>query len=269
MNSDIIEANRRVHSSLILSGEYQKSPHRRTESIQRLQSQLARLPNASGSLLHLDVGCGDGFVFECKPTSWISHGLDATPEMLAACAKNHPNVKLQEGIAEHLPFPDASFDVVTCYSFLDHLESTEKFYAEALRILRPGGSFYFGLSPNREFYDSLRASLEFDLSDFLKDRIDISIEFKKAFEDGEYYAENFGINKHDLSLCEPGKSISKGLSPSEEKIKIAGLGASHININYEWIVQQNLLEQDTIQTIVSFLPFTSSCFKYFDLTGQK
>jgi len=269
MNLDVIEANRRVHSALISSGEYQKSPHRSQESIRRVCSVLSKIHPSPNKLMHLDIGCGDGFIFECKPANWVSHGVDATPAMLAECAKKHPYVVLQEGFAEALPFPDSSFDVVTCYSFLDHLESTERFYSEAFRVLKPGGCFYFGLNPNRDFYESLRQSSRFELSDYLRNTVDLHLELQKAFDDGKYYEENFGIDKNDLHQCEPGKSVTKGLSYIDERAKIEALGVNDVRVEYEWVVQQNRLKPEEIGTLIKFLPFTSSCFKYFDLTGTK
>lgn len=269
MNSNVIEANRRVHSALISLGEYQKSPHRGPDSVRRVQALVAGWPvKSSQDLHHLDVGCGDGFMFECAPSTWTREGVDITPDMLKVCAERHPGVRLQEGYAEKLPFPDASFDIVTCYSFLDHLESTEKFYSEAMRVLRPGGWFYFGLSPNREFYLSLERLSQYQLSEQLK-RLDLPLEVKKAFDDGAYYQEQFGIDPADLRYCEPGKSVAKGLLASEELGKLKSLGASQVAIEYEWIFQQNRIEPDVVDALRSFLPFTSSCFKYFDLMGVK
>ena len=269
MNLDIIEANRRVHSSLILSGDYQKSPHRSQTSVHRVRSLLSKLNTSSDKLIHLDIGCGDGFIFECKPDNWESHGVDATSEMLAACAKNHPEVALQKGYAESLAFDSSTFDIVTCYSFLDHLDSTERFYAEAFRVLKPGGIFYFGLSPNRDFYNSLILSRSNNLSEYLSQKVDIPLELKKAFDDGAYYEELFGINQLDLLNCEPGKSKYNGLAPQEEYLKIETLGVSSISIVYEWVFQQNRIELDVLNTLKNFLPFTKGCFKYFDLMGIK
>jgi hypothetical protein len=95
------------------------------------------------------------------------------------------------------------------------------------------------------------------------------LELQKAFDDGSYYEENFGLDKNDVLQCEPGKSIAKGLSPNEENFKLEELGIQQTQIEYEWIFQQNRLDREVIHTIEKFLPFTSSCFKYFDLIGSK
>jgi len=41
--------------------------------------------------------------------------------------------------AERLPFPDASFDVVTCLEALEFMDSPRAVLAELMRVLRPGG----------------------------------------------------------------------------------------------------------------------------------
>ena len=50
--------------------------------------------------------------------------------------------------AEHLPFADASFDVVYSYGVMHHSPDTERCFREALRVLKPRRrSPHHGLSP--------------------------------------------------------------------------------------------------------------------------
>jgi SAM-dependent methyltransferase len=54
------------------------------------------------------------------------------------------NVRAVQGDATDLPFPDASFTAVVCMTMLHHLPSTaaqDRLFAEALRVLAPGGAF--------------------------------------------------------------------------------------------------------------------------------
>lgn len=93
----------------------------------------------------LDVATGTGFTalaFAARAKEVV--GLDVSEGMLAkareaAQAEGLPNVSFQKGAAEAIPFPDASFDRVTCRVAPHHFLSIEKFCSEAYRVLRPGG----------------------------------------------------------------------------------------------------------------------------------
>jgi ubiquinone/menaquinone biosynthesis C-methylase UbiE len=51
--------------------------------------------------------------------------------------------------ANHLPFADASFDVVTANMVVEHLEDPMAMFSEVARVLRPGGRFLF-VTPNKQ-----------------------------------------------------------------------------------------------------------------------
>lgn len=94
----------------------------------------------------LDIGCGGGFLSNflaragCRVT-----GLDASPASLAV-ARAHDatgRVSYHEGNAYALPFADSSFDVVCAMDFLEHVDEPQRVIAEAARVLKPGGRFFF------------------------------------------------------------------------------------------------------------------------------
>jgi ubiquinone/menaquinone biosynthesis C-methylase UbiE len=60
-------------------------------------------------------------------------------ELAAARARLGGRARLVEGRAQALPFPDASFDRVTCHLALMLMDEVETAVAEARRVLRPGG----------------------------------------------------------------------------------------------------------------------------------
>jgi ubiquinone/menaquinone biosynthesis C-methylase UbiE len=93
----------------------------------------------------LDVATGTGFTamaFASRVKEVI--GLDVSEGMLTQARTNVQkeglsNVTFQKGAAESLPFPDASFDKVTCRVAPHHFLSVERFCSEAHRVLKPGG----------------------------------------------------------------------------------------------------------------------------------
>ena len=92
-------------------------------------------------LLALDVGCGAGGTLRrLSGRSEISRaiGVDSSPHALALAGKDY---SLARGSILNLPFEDESFDVVTCFDVLQHLDAGKDRTAveEMTRVLRPGG----------------------------------------------------------------------------------------------------------------------------------
>lgn len=91
----------------------------------------------------LDVATGTGAVaselVRAKGCSVV--GVDQSPEMLAAARERVPAaVKLVEGRAEALSFPDGAFDALTVTYLLRYVEEPAATLRELARVVRPGGS---------------------------------------------------------------------------------------------------------------------------------
>jgi SAM-dependent methyltransferase len=102
----------------------------------------------------LDVGSGFGrHVYECARRGAHVVALDAaadevveTRDTLAAMAtagEITPDkvIGVLRGDARHLPFDDASFDVVITSEVLEHIQDDVAAIAEMVRVLKPGGRF--------------------------------------------------------------------------------------------------------------------------------
>ncbi|MEO8099578.1 MAG: methyltransferase domain-containing protein [Acidobacteriota bacterium] len=93
----------------------------------------------------LDVATGTGFTaLAFAPHVQEVVGIDLSPGMLEqararAASAGIANVTWEVGAAEALPYPTASFDIVTCRVAPHHFLSIETFAAEAWRVLRPSG----------------------------------------------------------------------------------------------------------------------------------
>jgi uncharacterized peroxidase-related enzyme len=86
----------------------------------------------------LDVACGAGLAVELATVVGAAcSGIDASPHLIAVARDRNPQADLRVGDMQDLPWPDASFDVVT--SFRGIWATTPDAVAEAYRVLVPGG----------------------------------------------------------------------------------------------------------------------------------
>lgn len=108
--------------------------------VERLSERFGRAASV------LDVGCGAGFLSNhLARAGFRVTGLDSSAESLAVAAGRDGtgSVRYERGDALELPYADASFDAVCAMDFLEHVEEPQRVVAEAARVLRPGGVFFF------------------------------------------------------------------------------------------------------------------------------
>lgn len=94
----------------------------------------------------LDVACGTGVVARLAAQQVGGDGsvagLDVNPGMLAVARSATPpelSIDWHEAGAEHMPFPDDSFDLVLCQMGLQFMPEKEAALREMRRVLAPGG----------------------------------------------------------------------------------------------------------------------------------
>lgn len=95
----------------------------------------------------LDLATGTGLLaLMMARTAARVTGADITPEMLEKArgrlaAAGLDNVEFLEAAVPELPFPDGSFDLVTCRLAFHHFTDPAEALAEISRVLKPGGRF--------------------------------------------------------------------------------------------------------------------------------
>jgi ArsR family transcriptional regulator len=93
----------------------------------------------------LDIGTGTGRILELVADRVErAVGIDLSREMLAIARANlerapRRNIQVRHGDMYQLPWPGASFDVVTIHRVLHFADDPGEALAEAGRVLRPGG----------------------------------------------------------------------------------------------------------------------------------
>lgn len=86
----------------------------------------------------LEVGCGTGLLLRRMAAfARSARGVDLSPAMLERARAR--GLDVVEASATHLPFADASFDVVCSFKVLAHVRDVGLALAEMTRVVRPGG----------------------------------------------------------------------------------------------------------------------------------
>jgi len=111
----------------------------------------------------LDAGCAAGhhssiyLTPESHPKEWvgtdISSAIDIAQERLGAI----PGTSFVQADIHHLPYKDATFDLIISRGVMHHTPSTIAAFKSLVRVLQPGGEFIFFVyrknGPVREFTD--------------------------------------------------------------------------------------------------------------------
>jgi 2-polyprenyl-3-methyl-5-hydroxy-6-metoxy-1,4-benzoquinol methylase len=110
---------------------------RRIERLQQLTG------TASGSLRLLDVGCSSGAFLEAAQGMGIAaRGVEPAPS--AAASAREKGLDVVTGTLDRAGFEPGSFDAVTLFEVIEHLQDPLSLARDVLRVLRPGGIWLIG-----------------------------------------------------------------------------------------------------------------------------
>ena len=89
----------------------------------------------------VSVGCGTGLfemILREQHGIEVRHGVEPSDDMRAVAAKR--GLLVQSGTAEALPYLNGNFDTALLNGIPGYVTDLERAFAEAYRVLRPGGS---------------------------------------------------------------------------------------------------------------------------------
>jgi len=115
----------------------------------KLGEQFVSRVNIQPGMQLLDVACGTGnTTIPAARAGAKATGVDIAPNLLeqarARAASENLGIQFDEGDAESLPYPDASFDLVISMFGAMFAPRPEVTAAELLRVCRPGGTIAMG-----------------------------------------------------------------------------------------------------------------------------
>lgn len=110
------------------------------EKIKIFQDRLKRIESVfhkKGKIL--DIGCAIGtFLKTAVDLGWEGEGVDVS-EYAARYAKNHHGLKVVVGTEEEIELPEQSFDVITMWDSIDHLEVPQLYLDKLYKSLKNNG----------------------------------------------------------------------------------------------------------------------------------
>ncbi len=104
-----------------------------------VQRRTAHGALSPGTLEVLDLGCGAGNMIHHLSRYGNVKGVDVDARPVAMAQARGYDVR-QGDVTREIPFPDASFDLVTALDVIEHVDQDEGILRQAHRVLRPGGS---------------------------------------------------------------------------------------------------------------------------------
>jgi SAM-dependent methyltransferase len=114
---------------------------------ERRLRMVARYAKLEGATV-LEDGCGQGTYAREFRRRFTPHveALDIEAERIALARRDIPHAVV--GAAEHLPYPDGTFDLVFSNEVIEHVQEDRASAAEMVRVTRPGGRIIL-FCPNR------------------------------------------------------------------------------------------------------------------------
>lgn len=94
----------------------------------------------------LDIGCGDGyFLEEARKMGWEVYGTEYTDDAIEVCKEK--GIQMHQGKLTPTNYDADSFDVITSFEVIEHINNPIEEVQNIRSILRKGGIFYL-TTPN-------------------------------------------------------------------------------------------------------------------------
>lgn len=135
---------------------------------------------AGGDPRVLDAGCGAGRMSRYLTGRGCQvDGVDLSPGMIAMARRDHPDLPFSVASLTSLPFPDDTFAGVMLWYSIIHTPPAgqARIFAEAARVLRPGGHLLVGFQSGQgprdvgELYRALGFDVDLERHNYTADEV--------------------------------------------------------------------------------------------------
>lgn len=112
--------------------------HSKQVTVEYYVEKILDISNRNGSLIVLDLGCGQGNTFKyfksLNPNiEWIGLDIEKSPEVTNRIEDNDRFITF-DGI--NIPYADNHFDIIYCRQVLEHVKNPRELLSEVSRVLK-------------------------------------------------------------------------------------------------------------------------------------
>ncbi|MEA2248420.1 MAG: hypothetical protein QOH46_2949 [Solirubrobacteraceae bacterium] len=119
----------------------------------------------------VDIGCGPRGSLEWAHMAAQRVGVDPLAESYLALGASEHEMEYVASGAEHIPFADGHFDIVSTINSLDHVDDLDATIAELKRVLRPGGTLLLLTDVNHDPNPCEPHDFSWDIVDEFSDQL--------------------------------------------------------------------------------------------------
>jgi len=207
--------------------------------------------------LAVEVGCGTGPVarrLAARASRARVLGIEPSPELIdhaRRLAEGIGNLTFETGDGAALPLGDATVDAIVFHTVLCHVVSPAELLAEAMRVLRPGGTLVvcdadFSKASLASFdFDPLQACADFFVANYVTDRYLVA-KLRSLVRDAGFKLEHFRIMSRTVTDADGmlvwarlgsammlghggiGQPLAEALAGEYERRKLAGTLYGHL-----------------------------------------
>jgi ubiquinone/menaquinone biosynthesis C-methylase UbiE len=169
----------------------------------------------------LEAGCGRGqWVIYLGQEGYDCVGVDLAFRAMARSRKEFPYARFIAGDINTLCLKDSSFDVILCWSVIDHIEQgPEQALREMRRVLRPGGKIFITV-PCRNILASALQPLRY-IRDRVKQNALVRAVFKRPLQPPHFFQHEFTRKRFARHLIDTGFALETML-PFSHDVGFAG-----------------------------------------------